>query len=283
MSTSSEPLKVALPNKGSLAESAAQVMREAGYRQRTDQRELSFIDPDNGVEFYYLRPRDIATYVGSGELTIGITGRDLLLDSGAPANEIMGLDFGRSTFRFAAKPGRTELSDSRIATAYPTLVNSFLSQKGIRATIVKLDGAVESAIKLGVADIIADVVSTGSTLKQAGLEVFGDAILISEAILIERSGAARNSKIETLVRRVSSVVIARQYVLVDYDVPRASLEAACALTPGLESPTISPLQKADWVAVRAMVRRNEVHAVMDKLWEVGARGILVTDIHSCRL
>lgn len=279
----SETLKVALPNKGSLAESAAQIMKEAGYRQRNDQRDLSFIDPDNGVEFYYLRPRDIATYVGSGELTIGITGRDLLQDSGAPATEIMGLDFGKSTFRFAGKPDASALSGSRIATAYPNLVRNYLDRGKIQATIVKLDGAVESAIRLGVADVIADVVSTGSTLKQAGLEIFGEVILSSEAILIERSGAVRNPKIDTLVRRVSSVVIARQYVLVDYDVPRTSLEAACALTPGLESPTISPLQKTDWAAVRAMVKRSEVHVVMDKLWDVGARGILVTDIHSCRL
>lgn len=278
-----ETLKVALPNKGSLAESASQIMKEAGYRQRTDQRDLSFIDPDNGVEFYYLRPRDIATYVGSGELTIGITGRDLLQDSGAPAAEITGLDFGKSNFRFAARSGIRDLAGARIATAYPTLVRNYLSARKIDASIVRLDGAVESAIKLGVADVIADVVSTGSTLRQAGLETFGDVILASEAILIERAGAVRNSKIDTLVRRVNSVVIARQYVLVDYDVPRSSLEAACALTPGLESPTISPLQKADWVAVRAMVRRNEVHVVMDQLWDVGARGILVTDIHSCRL
>lgn len=276
-------LKVALPNKGSLAEAASQILREAGYRQRSDARDLSFIDPENGVEFYYLRPRDIATYVGSGELAIGITGRDLLQDSISEAVEVLGLDFGKSTFRFASIPGRTELSNARIATAYPTLVKTFLESKGIRATIVGLDGAVESAVRLGVADVIADVVSTGGTLKQAGLQVFGDAILTSEAILIERKGVLRDAKMETLIRRLNGVVIARQYVLVDYDVPKAALEKACALTPGLESPTISPLQKPDWVAVRAMVKRTDVHSVMDQLWEVGARGILVSDIHSCRL
>ncbi|MFM8404603.1 MAG: ATP phosphoribosyltransferase [Actinomycetota bacterium] len=276
-------LKVALPNKGSLAEAASQILREAGYRQRSDARDLSFIDPENGVEFYYLRPRDIATYVGSGELAIGITGRDLLQDSISEAVEVLGLDFGKSTFRFASIPGRTELSNARIATAYPTLVKTFLESKGIRATIVGLDGAVESAVRLGVADVIADVVSTGGTLKQAGLQVFGDAILASEAILIERRGVFRDAKMETLIRRLNGVVIARQYVLVDYDVPKAALEKACALTPGLESPTISPLQKQDWVAVRAMVKRTDVHSVMDQLWEVGARGILVSDIHSCRL
>ncbi|MFM8843953.1 MAG: ATP phosphoribosyltransferase [Actinomycetota bacterium] len=283
MSEEIEFLKVALPNKGSLAESASQILKEAGYRQRSDARDLSFIDPDNGVEFYYLRPRDIATYVGSGELAIGITGRDLLIDSATSAVEISGLDFGKSTFRFAGRPGAHTLAGTRIATAYPTLVARYLSDNNISANIVKLDGAVESAIRLGVADVIADVVSTGSTLKQAGLEIFGDAILASEAVLIEREKSIRNEKMETLIRRVNSVVIARQYVLVDYDVPRSSLEVACELTPGLESPTISPLQKADWVAVRAMVKRSGVHSVMDQLWDIGARGILVTDIHSCRL
>jgi ATP phosphoribosyltransferase len=276
-------LKVALPNKGSLADAATEILREAGYRQRNDQRDLSYIDPSNEVEFYYLRPRDIAIYVGSGELNIGITGRDLLLDSEASASEVMALDIGKSVFRFAATPGNQVLEGKRIATAYPNLVRNFLHNKNVNATLVPLDGAVEGAIKLGVADVIADVVSTGNTLKQAGLQIFGEEILRSEAILIERTGAIRDVKAETMIRRIGSVVIARQYVLVDYDVRKINLEEACRLTPGLESPTISPLQNDDWVAVRAMVKRLDVHDVMDKLWDLGARGILVTDIHSCRL
>ncbi len=276
-------LKVALPNKGSLADAATEILREAGYRQRTDQRDLSYIDPSNEVEFYYLRPRDIAIYVGSGELNIGVTGRDLLLDSEASASEVMALDVGKSVFRFAATPGNQILDGKRIATAYPNLVRNFLHNKNVNATLVPLDGAVEGAIKLGVADVIADVVSTGNTLKQAGLQIFGEEILRSEAILIERTGAIRDVKAETMIRRIGSVVIARQYVLVDYDVRKINLEEACRLTPGLESPTISPLQNDDWVAVRAMVKRLDVHDVMDKLWDLGARGILVTDIHSCRL
>ncbi len=279
-------LKVALPNKGSLSESAIAILREAGYRQRSDARDLIFIDPENDVEFYYLRPRDIALYVGSGELQIGITGRDLLIDSAAEAVEVLGLDFGKSTFRFAAAGQYVKESDienRRIATAYPGIVDSYLKTKGISAKIVKLDGAVESSIRLGVADVIADVVSTGGTLKQAGLKVFGDPILRSEAILIERIGAIRNPQIETMIRRLTGVVIARQYVLVDYDVENANLSAACAITPGIESPTVSPLQKSGWSAVRAMVLRKEIHSVMDDLYEAGARGILVTDIHASRL
>lgn len=282
-------MKIALPNKGSLAESSVQILKEAGYRQRTDARDLVLLDNDNGIEFYYLRPRDIALYVGSGELDAGITGRDLLVDSQADAEEILALGFGRSTFRFAApkdsgsKKDIGDLAGKRIASAYPGLVADYLDREKIKAEIIRLDGAVESSVQLGVADVIADVVSTGNTLRQAGLEVFGEILLESEAILIKRSGTKQSQELETLIRRLQGVVIARQYVLVDYDIPKVKLDQACALTPGLESPTISPLAKEDWVAVRAMVLRKETNKVMDELWALGARGILVTDIHACRL
>ena len=280
-------LKIAVPNKGSLSDASITALREAGYRQRNDARDLTFIDPDNDVEFYYLRPKDIAVYVGLGELDVGITGRDLLLDSGASAVELLALDYGRSTFRFAAPESKVftekDLAGKRIATAYPGLVERYLSEKGISATVVRLDGAVEGSIRLGVADVIADVVSTGGTLRAAGLKVFGDSLLASEAILITRKGASESAARETLIRRLNGVVMARQYVLVDYDVKSSDLDKACALTPGIESPTISPLQKSEWNAVRAMVKRKDINRVMDELYAVGARGILVTDIHACRL
>jgi ATP phosphoribosyltransferase len=280
-------LRIAVPNKGSLAESSALMLKEAGYRQRIDARDLNFFDPENDVEFYYLRPRDIAVYVGSGELEAGITGRDLLIDSQATATELLALDFGRSTFRFAApenlKLEEKDLAGKRIATAYPGLVELYLARSSMVAKVVRLDGAVESSVKLGVADVIADVVSTGGTLRQAGLKVFGEPLLASEAILIARDGATRSTALETMIRRLTGVVIARQYVLVDYDVHTNLLEKACSLTPGIESPTISPLQKQDWSAVRAMVKRKDINQIMDELWQIGARGILVTDIHACRL
>lgn len=277
-------IKIAVPNKGSLSEGAMLALREAGYRQRIDARDLICIDPENQVEFYYLRPRDIALYVGSGELDAGITGRDLLIDSGTKASEILPLDFGKSTFRFAAPEGKKfdldGIAGKKVATAYPGLLKNYLSNKGITAEIISLDGAVESAVKLGVADLIADVVSTGGTLRQAGLSVFGEAILQSEAVLISREN---NSKLDVLIRRLSGVVIARQYVLMDYDVETKNLEKACSLTPGFESPTISALAKEGWSAVRSMVKKTDVNKVMDDLYLIGARGILVTDIHACRL
>lgn len=278
-------LRVAVPNKGSLADSAIAILKEAGYRQRVDARDLVLFDPENNVEFYYLRPRDIAIYVGSGELEAGITGRDLLIDSGASAEEILNLGFGGSTFRFAGSADKDwkvgDLAGKRIATAYPGLVEAHLAELKISAQVVRLDGAVESSVRLGVADAIADVVSTGNTLRQAGLKIFGEPILNSEAVLIKNRNTAEG--LEILIRRLQGVVTARRYVLLDYDIPKTALDRACDLTPGLESPTISPLQKEDWVAVRAMVPRKETNSVMDDLWAIGARGILVTDIHACRL
>lgn len=278
-------LRIAVPNKGSLSETAVEMLVEAGYIGRRDPRALTVSDPRNGVEFFYLRPRDIATYVGSGALDVGITGRDLLLDSGSAAIEIQPLDFGGSTFRFAAPPGTvstlTDLAGLRIATSYPKLVGDFLAHNGVAAQIVKLDGAVEVSNRLGVADAIADVVETGSTLRAQGLEIVGPIILESTAVLI--SAQPERAGIATLQRRLQGVLVARQYVLIDYDLPLSLLEKAKAVTPGLESPTVSPLADSAWVAVRAMVPRDETNHVMDELYELGARAILVSSIHAARI
>ena len=279
-------LRIAVPNKGSLAQAATDMLRESGYRQRQDSKELTLVDADNGVEFFYLRPRDIALYVGEGTLDVGITGRDLLLDSGAKAEEVMGLGFGRSTFRFAGPTGRyadvAQLQGSRIATSYEGLVRQYLTERGIEATVNRLDGAVESSVQLGVADAIADVVETGSTLGKAGLETFGEPLLESEAVLVTRGGAAP-AGLEVFRRRLEGVLVARSFVMMDYDVPSEHVSDAVALTPGIESPTVSPLHREGWFAVRAMVPRATAQRIMDELWEVGARAILVTDIHACRL
>ena len=281
-------LTVAVPNKGSLAEEAAGLFTEAGYRQRRDSKDLVAIDAENDVEFFYLRPRDIAIYVGEGTLDVGITGRDLLLDSGAHAEEALQLGFGASTFRFAAPVGTItsgdQLAGQRIATSYPGLVDRWLSDRGVEAHVVRLDGAVETSVRLGVADAIADVVQTGTTLRQAGLEVFGEPILISEAVLITRQDSTlAGNGFDVLKRRLESVLVARTYVMMDYDIPSTAVDAAVEVTPGIESPTISPLRKEGWVAVRSMVPRASAQSIMDRLYDLGARGILVTDILACRV
>ena len=279
-------LRIAVPNKGSLAQSASEILRESGYRQRDDSKQLTLTDSENDVEFFYLRPRDIALYVGEGTLDVGITGRDLLKDSGAKAEEVMGLGFGRSRFRFAGPQGvysdLTQLAGTRIATSYDGVVRAFLEERGIEATVTRLDGAVETSIQLGVADVIADVVETGSTLRQAGLETFGETIRESEAVLVTRSGSVPEG-FEVFKRRLQGVMVARSYVMMDYDIKSEHVAAAVALTPGIESPTVSPLHREGWVAVRAMVPRDGAQRLMDELFEIGARGILLTDIHACRL
>ncbi len=279
-------LRIAVPNKGSLSDPAIQMLAEAGYRRRRD-RELVLPDPDNDVEFFFLRPRDIAVYVGTGTVDVGVTGRDLLLDSGTSAVEHRPLGFARSTFRFAAPAGTMtdveQLAGKRVATSYDVLVGNYLAERGIEASVVHLDGAVESSVQLGIADAVADVVETGSTLRAAGLEVFGEPILHSEAVLIRPASKPADAAVAVLDRRLQGVLVARQYVLMDYDVPVEHVEKAVAVTPGLESPTVSPLHDGNWRAVRAMVRRENANRVMDELYEVGARAIIVTSIHASRL
>jgi ATP phosphoribosyltransferase len=280
-------LRVAVPNKGQLAEPARSMLTEAGYLRSASTRDLVVNDPENDVEFFFLRPRDIAIYVGAGTLDVGITGRDMLLDSGAEADEVLSLGFAPSTFRLAAPRGMVstpaDLDGRTIATSYAGVLQAFLDREGISARVVKLDGAVENAVALGVADAVADVVATGTTLRKAGLELVGEPILTSEALVIRRTGAPRVPAVETFVRRLHGVMVARSYVLVDYDILTAKVEQACAMTPGIESPTISSLHDPNWSAVRAMVPAADVHRVMDELYDLGARGILVTDIHACRL
>lgn len=278
-------LRIALPNKGSLSEPALEMLAEAGYATCRDAKQLSLTDHENHVQFFFLRPRDIAVYVGAGMLDAGITGRDLLLDSRVGAQEVMALGFARSTFRFAARPGTAsslaDLAGKRVATSYAGLVEDHLKQRGIESTVRRLDGAVEVSIELGVADVIADVVETGTTLRAAGLEVFGDPILTSEAVLIRNGSGAAD--VEVLQRRLTGVMTARQYVLMDYDIRADLVDQACAVTPGIESPTVSDLRDAEWKAVRAMVPRRGMNQTMDQLYRLGARGILVTNIAACRL
>lgn len=280
-------LRVAVPNKGALSEAASSMLAEAGYRQRRDSRELVLVDPENEIEFFFLRPRDIAVYVGSGTLDVGITGRDLFLDAQVQAEELLQLGFGASTFRFAGPVGDfatvEQLEGKRLATSYEGLLKDYLSERGISAAVVRLDGAVESSVRLGVADAIADVVETGNTLRAAGMEIFGDPILRSEAVLIGRAGVEAPAGLDVLLRRLQGVLVARQYVMMDYDIRKDLVDEAAALTPGLESPTVSPLRDSEWVAVRSMVRRNQTNRTMDELYELGARAILVSTIHACRI
>jgi ATP phosphoribosyltransferase len=277
-------LKIAIPNKGQLADPTQKLLREAGYLRSHHPRDLVVSDPENDVEFFFLRPRDVATYVGEGTLDFGITGKDLLLDSKSKANSIMDLGFGLSSFRIAMPAIKdtkdiSSLNNLRIAN----ILKDWLTKSGLKAEIVVLDGAVENAVRLGVADAVADVVDTGTTLKQAGLVILGEPILQSQAVLLKGKNTKDSIETENFIRRVSSVLVAREYVMVDYDIEQFKVEQASKITPGIESPTISPLHESGWVAVRAMTKRKEMHKVMDELYAIGAKGVIVTEIMACRL
>ena len=281
-------LRIALPNKGSLSEDAVRLVKEAGYRCKRYGRELALTDDENQVEFIFLRPRDIAIYVSNKILDMGVTGRDLAVDSGGDYNELLPLKFAGSTFRYAVPKDSGLIPDAfsglRIATSYPTLVRNDLARRGVDASVVRLDGAVEISIQLGVADAIADVVESGRTLKDAGLEVVGDPVLKSEAILITSiPDLEKRAEVKTFVERLRGIVVAREYVVIEYDCRKEIMDAACKLTPGIEAPTIAPLYEDGWVAVKSMVKEREMNLIMDQLSALGAKGIIVSTIQTCRI
>ncbi|MBV9013326.1 MAG: ATP phosphoribosyltransferase [Pseudonocardiales bacterium] len=286
-------LRVAVPNKGSLNAPAMQLLSAAGYWMHREDKALFATDVPNDVQFVFLRPTDIARTVGTGVLEVGITGQDLLAAAGnAEATiELLRLDFGASKFFFAAPHGvascLADLDGKRVATSLPSLVRQAVAKVGIHVELVKLDGAVETAVELGLADAIADVVETGASLQAAGLHPIGEPVMRSEAVLVRgaqrRLAPVSERALEVLIQRLRGVLIARQYVMMDYNCPLAALPAAREITPGVEAPTVSPLQAEGWVAVRAMVLRSQIQVVMDQLWAVGARAILVTSLEACRL
>lgn len=280
-------IKIAVPNKGSLSEAAVEILREAGYKSRGDSKALNVLDKVNDVEFFFLRPKDIAIYVASGKLDLGITGRDLARDSRADVAEVLTLGFGGSTFRYAAPADETwtveDLAGKRIATSYPNLVRDDLASRGMEADVIRLDGAVEISIRLGVADAIADVVSTGNTLRQQGLAPFGEPIVSSEAVIVGRRDAGITAEQRVLLRRIEGILHAQNYLMIDYNVSRDQLAAASEITPGLSGPTVSPLAREDMVAVRALVPRKVANAVMDDLALLGAQAILASELRIARI
>jgi len=281
-------LKIAIPNKGSLSEGSIQLLSDAGYSCKRQSRELKIIDNENGVEFIFLRPKDIAVYVSNGVLDLGITGRDLVVDSKSDVAEIISLGFGKSAFYYAV-PNESALTPDgfhgkTIATSYPVIVERDLENKGIDASVIKLDGAIEISINLGVADAIADVVQTGRTMVEAGLKTVGEPVMCSEAVFIGRTDdVVKNSEVKTVIDRINGIVVARDYVMIEYDVYEENLEKACDITPGIEAPTISPLSRKNWYAVKSMTKKKGVNKLIDDLCTAGCKGIIVTDIRTCRI
>ena len=281
-------LQIAFPNKGSLSNVSIELITAAGYKCKRDGRELTVVDKENNIEFVYLRPRDIAIYVSKGILDLGITGRDLAIDSGSELEELLGLGIGKSRF-FYALPKESDLVPDkfeglRIATSYPNIVKADMERRGVKADIVRLDGAVEISIQLGVADVIADVVESGKTLVAAGLKTVGEPIMSSEACVMSRNrDMLKKDEVQLFIKRLNGIIVAREYAVIEYDVEKKNLKEACEITPGIESPTISPLSKDGWVAVKAMFKKKQVNKIIDELVDIDAKGIIVTDIKTCRI
>lgn len=280
-------LRVAVPNKGSLSEAALEILQEAGYPGRGDSKRLTVMDEANDIEFFFLRPKDIPIYVGAGHLHLGITGRDLAADSMAPVQEVLKLGFGPSTFRYAAPVDQEwtveKLEGKRIATSYPNLVRQDLANRGITAEVIRLDGAVEISIKLGVADVIADVVSTGRTLRKQGLAPFGEPLCHSEAVVVAHADTEVTDEQSVFLRRLTGILHAKTYLMLDYNIHSSKLAEATKITPGLSGPTVSPLAHEDWVAVRAMIPKKTANPIMDQLAALGAEAILASDIRIARI
>ncbi len=284
-------IKVALPNKGQLFEPTMDMLSACGYRVSKSLRSLSTLDAENGVEFYFLRPGDIPVYVANGILDAGITGRDFVAErvgngNGVKPTELLGLNYGASKLCAAvpqdnkAKKAQ-DLAKLRIATSFPNIVTKFLAPAKPR--LVELEGAVEISIKLGIADAIVDIVETGTTLKQAGLKIIGKPLFESQAALYAHPKREGKPELIVLKNRLEGRLLALEYMMVEYDVPKATLKKATAVTPGLESPTVTSLQKEGWYAVKAMVKRRESQKVMDELSKLGCKGILLTSIDSARI
>ena len=283
----SDNLRIGIPSKGRLAEAAAELLVEAGLKFRRQERSLFARARDMPIEITFLRTDDIPVLCAEGAIDMGITGGDLIEETGVNVTNRLALGLGNWRLAICVPEesdlrGPGDLRDARIATSFPNITDKYLERHKVQAHIVELTGSVEVMIALGVADAIVDLVETGSTLAANRLAIL-DELGRYEAALVQ-SPATRHAQIaDRVVRRLEGVVIARSYSLLEYNVPDAKLAEAEKITPGFESPTISKLEEPGWFSVRAMVKRSEVIEIMERLEALGATAILETTITNCRL
>ncbi len=281
-------LRIGVPSKGRLAELAAQLLADAGLSFRRTDRSLFARCKDMPVEITFLRTDDIPVLVAEGAIGLGITGADLVAESGAEV--VHRLDLGVGSCRLALcvpddSPisGPEGLAGCRLATSFPRITSEWLADRGVTdAHFVTLSGSVEVMITLGVADAIVDLVETGSTLAANRLRVLEE-IGRYETVLVQDPNLSHPELADRIVRRLEGIVIARGWSLLEYNVPRARLAEAERLTPGFKSPTVMGLEDPSWCAIRSMVRRGDVHAVIERLEAIGASAIIETRITNCRL
>jgi ATP phosphoribosyltransferase len=280
-------LRIGVPSKGRLAELAAQLLTDAGLSFRRSDRSLFARCKDMPIEITFLRTDDIPVLVAEGAIGLGITGADLVAESGAEL--VHRLDLGVGSCRLAlCVPDDASIDDPRqlagrrVATSFPRITKRWLAERGVDAHFVALSGSVEVMIALGVADAIVDLVETGSTLAANRLRVL-DEIGRYETVLVQDPHISHPDLADRIVRRLEGIVIARSWSLLEYNVPRIRLAEAEQITPGFKSPTVMALEDPAWCAVRAMVRRSEAHAVKERLEAIGAVAMIETRIANCRL
>jgi ATP phosphoribosyltransferase len=266
---------------------ASQLLIEAGLKFRRQERSLFARVRDMPIEITFLRTDDIPVLCAEGAIDMGITGGDLIDETGVELTNRLSLGMG--SWRLAMcvpedskirKPA--DLAHSRIATSFPNVTQKYLDRHNTQAHVVQLTGSVEVMISLGIADAIVDLVETGSTLAANRLMVLDD-LGRYEAVLVQNATTKHGALADRIVRRLEGVVIARSYSLLEYNVPEAKLAEAEKITPGFESPTVGRLEEAGWFSVRAMVKRSEVIEIMERLETLGATAILETTITNCRL
>ncbi len=287
MNDQHENLRIGVPSKGRLSELACELLIQAGLQFRRQDRSLFARVSGLPVEITFLRTDDIPTLCAEGAIDLGITGSDLLEEAGADVEIRLPLGVGRCRLAMCVPidsdvQAPQQLNGKRIATSFPNTTKSYLAKHQATAHLVELNGSVEVMISLGVADAIVDLVDTGSTLAANRLRILTE-IGQYETILIQNRQCRDTATADRIVRRLEGVVIARDYSLLEYNIPRSQLAAAEAITPGFNSPTVSSLENALWCAVRVMVRRKEVINVMEQLESLGASAILETAITNCRL
>jgi ATP phosphoribosyltransferase len=278
-------IKVALPNKGQLFEPTMDILMACGYKVSKSLRSLSTLDGENGVEFYFLRPGDIPLYIANGILDAGVTGKDFVAEQGVSPSKLVSLNYGASRLCAAVPEGSSirslaELKELRIATSFPNIVRRYF---GGHSKLVELEGAVEISVKLGIADAVVDIVETGTTLVQASLRIVGDPLFESRAALYAHPGRETQEEVLVLKSRLEGKLLAMEYMMVEYDAPESILKQACAITPGIESPTVMALEKTGWRSVKALIKKRDAQRIMDSLAKLGCKGILLTAVDSARI
>lgn len=280
-------LRIGIPSKGRLAEQAADLLNQAGLSFRRQDRSLFALVREMPAEVTFLRTDDIPVLCAEGAIDMGITGSDLLAESGVDVATRLELGVGKCRLAICVPTDSDyespdKLDGKRIATSFTHVTEKYLQQHGASAHLVPLSGSVEIMISLGVADAIVDLVETGSTLAANRLKILGE-IGHFQTVLIQNKATEHAELADRVVRRLEGVVIARAYSLLEYNIPRNKLPEAERITPGFNSPTVNALEDPDWCAIRVMVRRGEVIGVMEQLEALGAHAILETTINNCRL